>query len=305
MAAVKKIAIAVVAIVAALAMFNVMLAAPAQAGQPLAPKGTSVKYVTLKGGAIGKSLKIEKCRSRGSKWERPAPPADPQARCRGRVNVNIKLKITVKCKPGWMGGRASAVVSIRERLRVFAMAKSMAAISKVKVKTLIRDRVRGKVKAWVNCVKIKKGGHNPPPNPEYCPPGWMGVPPNCHKPPNPPADRKPQVEIITPAHIFEGGNTYVYAKGYDPDGDPVSINLMVTGAAYISGVVRVNQYYDGTLNGGQGAWVSCPAYWTCVRGQAWGQYPGYADVTASVVANGVAGESAHARFRVMDGNTGF
>lgn len=279
MAAVKRIAIAFVAIVAALAMFNAVLAAPAQAGQPLAPKGTSVKYVTLKGGAIGKSLKIEKCRSRGSKWERPAPPADPQARCVGRVNVNIKLKITVKCKPGWMGGRASAVVSIRERLRVFAMSKSMAAIARVKVRTIIRDRVRGKVKAWVNCVKIKKGGHTPPPNPGECPPGWMGTPPNCYKPPNPPVvDRAPQVSQVLPAHLYVGGNGYVWIEAYDPDGDPVSINVVGSGAGWIAGIIPVSIRWDRS---------PCPSGKQCFRATAWaGSSPGMFYVNTTATAGG-------------------
>ncbi len=264
----------------------------ASASKPAGP-GVNLKIITLKNASPIFSHKVEKCISRASKWEAPAPPADPRGKCSGKVDINAKAKVVASCKRGWWGGRAVATLSIRERIRVSAFAESFASISRVKVKTVIRDRIRGKVGARVDCVRIQNDTPPTPTPPPHVPPPYVPPPP-----PPPHVDHPPQVEIITPAHIFEGGNTFVYAKGYDPDGDTVSVNLFATGAAYISGVVRVNQYFDASLNGGQGAWVTCPAGWTCVRGQAWGQYSGYADVTATVVGNGISGEPARARWFV-------
>ncbi|MCB9820110.1 hypothetical protein H6796_02305 [Candidatus Nomurabacteria bacterium] len=111
----------------------------------------------------------------------------------------------------------------------------------------------------------------------------------CDTPPV--VDRKPVVNIMgSPAHLYVNGNGYVWIEASDPDGDPVSVKVSATGGT-ISGLVPVNVRWDGT---------ACPTGKTCYRAQAWaGNTPGSMSVTATVEANGLAGESDTANLPVV------
>ena len=115
---------------------------------------------------------------------------------------------------------------------------------------------------------------------------------HCTGVPTQPVDRKPVVNIMgSPAHLYVGGNAYVWIEASDPDGDPVSVKVSASGGGTVSGLVPVTVRWDGT---------ACPSGTTCYRAQVWaGQTPGQMTVTATVSANGLNGEPDSATWPIV------
>jgi len=107
-----------------------------------------------------------------------------------------------------------------------------------------------------------------------------------------PVDHKPVVNIMgSPAHLYTGGNAYVWIEASDPDGDPVSVKVSAAGGGTVSGLVPVAVRWDGT---------PCPVGKTCYRAQVWaGQQAGSMTVTATVSANGLNGDPDSATWPIV------
>ena len=195
----------------------------AEASQGAKSNGAVVKVVQVKANSVGFSNKLEQCFAEAEKEEQPAPPVDPYAECEGKVKVNVVAKAVAKCKPGWMGGRAVARASVRENIHVLAWSEAIASgRAEAKAKTLIRDRVKTKATARVNCVKLTDQQPQTPGTPTT---------------PNTPANNKPSVDLVGPQHVLTGGIVDICAYGSDPNNDIVSRNFSETGNGnFISGV---------------------------------------------------------------------
>ena len=113
----------------------------------------------------------------------------------------------------------------------------------------------------------------PPPPIDVCPklPGDQPEGTDC--------DRAPVVNIMgSPAHLYVGGNAYVWIEASDPDGDAVSVQVSASGAGTVAGLVPSDVRWDGT---------PCPSGKSCYRATAWaGDAPGTLTITAKVTANG-------------------
>lgn len=107
----------------------------------------------------------------------------------------------------------------------------------------------------------------------------------------PPVDHKPVVNIMgSPAHLYVGGNAYVWIEAFDPDGDAVSVQVSASGAGTVAGLVPVDIRWDGT---------PCPSGKACFRATAWaGSTPGDMTITVKVTANGVSGDPDAVTFPV-------
>lgn len=102
----------------------------------------------------------------------------------------------------------------------------------------------------------QEGNCNVSPPPPTCPD-------NRPVPPNGDCDRPPIIDVLKPAHMFANGETYAYAKAYDPDGDQMVVTIIATGAAITStgSTVEYPSYYDGLTD----TWAPCPTGWKCYR----------------------------------------
>lgn len=94
-----------------------------------------------------------------------------------------------------------------------------------------------------------------------------------------PVDNAPVVNIMgSPAHLYVGGNAYIWIEASDPDGDAVSVQVSASGAGTVAGLVPSDVRWDGT---------PCPSGKSCYRATAWaGDTPGTLTITAKVTANG-------------------
>ena len=82
----------------------------------------------------------------------------------------------------------------------------------------------------------------------------------------------------SPAHLYVGGNAYIWIEASDPDGDAVSVQVSASGAGTVAGLVPSDVRWDGT---------PCPSGKSCYRATAWaGDAPGTLTITAKVTANG-------------------
>lgn len=111
----------------------------------------------------------------------------------------------------------------------------------------------------------------PPPPAQKCPDGRPVPKDGC--------DRPPVVNIMgSPAHLYVGGNAYVWIEASDPDGDAVSVKVSASGAGTVAGLVPSAIRWNGT---------PCPTGKSCYRATAWaGGSPGAMTITATVTANG-------------------
>jgi hypothetical protein len=132
---------------------------------------------------------------------------------------------------------------------------------------------------------------SPPPS---CPAGTTGVYPNCQPVK---VDHPPVVNIMgSPAHLYVGGNAYVWIEASDSDGDAVSVKVSASGAGTVAGLVPSAVRWDGT---------PCPSGKSCYRATAWaGSTPGSMTVTATVTAGGKSGEPDSATFPVKPDDFG-
>jgi hypothetical protein len=113
----------------------------------------------------------------------------------------------------------------------------------------------------------------------------------------PPVDRPPVVNIMgSPAHLYVGGNAYVWIEASDPDGDTVSVKVSASGAGTVAGLVPSAIRWDGT---------QCPAGKSCYRATVWASTtPGNLTVTATVTGGGKSGSPDSATFPVKPDDFG-
>ena len=149
---------------------------------------------------------------------------------------------------------------------------------KASADTTIKGMLQSKVKTHLEGKAMAMCNYTPPPNEE--------------PPPPPPVDHKPAVNIMgSPAHLYVGGNAYVWIEASDPDGDAVSVQVSASGAGTVAGLVPVDIRWDGT---------PCPSGKSCFRATAWaGNTPGNMTITATVTANGLSGEPDSVTFPVL------
>jgi hypothetical protein len=132
------------------------------------PKGTTVKVIPLGSRGIILSRRFRNCLSRASKFEQPAPPRDPRARCNGSVTVKGNVSVQIACKSGYLGGRASAMLAVNMKVTVEAYSQAMASgRAWAAARTSILSKFNGKAAVMVNCVRPPK---ETPPPPTYNPP---------------------------------------------------------------------------------------------------------------------------------------
>jgi len=98
----------------------------------------------------------------------------------------------------------------------------------------------------------------------------------------PSVDHAPQISCVYPAHVFQGGNDYIWCEASDPDGDALTVNIVGDSYGHVSGVIPSDVRWDGT---------ACPAVTSCYRATLWGDNVGTAHITATVTANGVSSTS--------------
>lgn len=103
----------------------------------------------------------------------------------------------------------------------------------------------------------------------------------CDVPP-PPVDHAPQISCVFPAHVFVGGNVYLWCEALDSDGDALSVNIIGDQYAHVSGVIPSSVRWDGT---------ACPTGTSCYRATLWGDQVGTSHVVATVTANGKSATS--------------
>lgn len=95
-----------------------------------------------------------------------------------------------------------------------------------------------------------------------------------------PEDHGPQITCVTPAHVYVGGNVYIWCEASDPDGDALSVNIVGNSSGHISGIIPSNVRWDGT---------SCPASVSCYRATYWATSVGTGAISATVTAKGKIG----------------
>lgn len=103
----------------------------------------------------------------------------------------------------------------------------------------------------------------------------------CDVPP-PPVDNAPQISCVFPAHVYVGGNVYLWCEASDSDGDALSVNIIGDEFAHVSGVIPSSIRWDGT---------ACPAGTTCYRATLWGDKVGTSHIVATVTAGGKSATS--------------
>lgn len=190
------------------------------------PNGSTVKVVNIKATSVGFSNKLEKCFAAAEKEEQPAPPVDPYAKCEGKVKVHVIAKAVAKCKPGWMGGRAAARASVQENVHVLAWSEAIASgRAEAKAKTLIRDKVKTKATARVNCIKVPEENPQTPPTTPSVPPEQPPLTPPPIVPPPEQENRPPTTDMTGPEHVFENGQVRICTQNFDPDGDNLNTDF--------------------------------------------------------------------------------
>jgi hypothetical protein len=98
-------------------------------------------------------------------------------------------------------------------------------------------------------------------------------------------DRAPMINIMgSPAHLYVGGNAYIWIETIDPDGDSVSVQVSASGSGTVAGTIPVSVRWDGS---------PCPTGKSCFRTTAWaGSTSGSMTVTAKVAAGGKSAQDS-------------
>lgn len=188
------------------------------------PDGSTVRVVKLKAKSVGFSNKLEKCFAKAEKKEQPAPPVDPYSECEGKVTVKVVAKAVAECPKGWLGGRAAARASVREKIHVLAKSRSIASgDAETEAKTRIRDRVKTKATARVNCVK-DQDVPTPTSTQIITPAPKLNVP--------------PVITVEDKEHLFVNGFGHWDAYGSDSDGDVLQYTVSSSSNTTNSGINR-------------------------------------------------------------------
>lgn len=271
------------------------------ASQP-APEFSNIKFTAK---SVDKAKKFADCMAEATRVEQPAPPRDPKAYCGNKVHLVLKGKALAQCPAPNEEIRAWASVRLNQKLSAKALSKSVAnGRVRVAVKTAIRDRAKVTAKAAVTCP--------PPANPPnqlitvcelsskqivtideaaFDPAKYSKNLADCN---STPPKEVPSVAIFgSPAHLFVGGNGYVYAEATPAT---ATISFSATGAGWVSGAIPVSYRWDNS---------PCPQGKTCWRASVWASTsPGTMTVTAVASNDGLKSEPVSASWPVMPDNFG-
>lgn len=233
----------------------------------------------------------------------PAEPAGPVAsndcpQGQTKNNQGICVAVAVECKAGEVRDSAGNCVTQTNTAEQNCKAKGGAWDSVTVTCTIIQ--VNGNCSNIIvingsgNTISTSQAGNCNSSPPPVCPSGTTGTYPNCQPVK---VDHPPVVNIMgSPAHLYAGGNAYVWIEASDPDGDAVSVKVSASGSGTVAGLVPSTIRWDGT---------ACPSGKSCYRATAWaGSTPGAMTITATVTAGGKSGEPDSATFPVKPDDFG-
>lgn len=245
-------------------------------------------FCTKKG--AGKQVFKKSCGNRV--WGVPGgPKSPPRSLPRIKIKVQIQDYLTfagkLKVQTSQSGSASAHVVQYHNGQKVCEASASVRGTGYVSVEAYIRVRARTLTAIRVSATNSAQVSANTQITAsgslkaavKIALDGEAKAMCNATPPDNPPTDNPPVVNIMgSPAHLYVGGNAYVWIEASDLDGDAVSVQVSASGAGTVAGLVPSSVRWDGT---------PCPSGKSCYRATAWaGNTPGNMTITATVTAKG-------------------